>query len=824
METLLQDIRYSIRMLAKNPGFAAVAVLTLALGIGANTAIFSVVNAVLLRPLAYRDSASLVNVWGKFDKEHLPRNWISEPEYWDLRDRNQSFSDLGAYSLAGSSNLTSSETPPVQVSTPSATASLFSLLGVQTELGRTFLPDEDLPGRDHAAILSFALWQSQFGHDPKIVERSIQLDGESYSIVGVLRKDFSLGGKRDLWLPLSLDRAHPGSRGSHLYHVVARLKPGITLAQAGSDIERFALELQREYPDFYGTEDKGWGMFLVPMKEQLVGDLRPALLILLVSVAFVLLIACVNVANLLLAQASAREKELAVRAAMGAGRVRLIRQLLTESLVLALLGGLFGLFIAYWGVDALRLLIPDNVPRIGEIQVDHVVLAFTFGVSLLTGLIFGLFPAWHVGRADLQDTLKEAGRGSSAAGGSRRLRGVLVISEVAFAVLLLVGAGLLIRSFSHLLDVRPGFQTDHLLTMELSLPEKAYPDGPPVEEFYKQLLDRLRVIPGVQAAGAISELPLSQAYSSGSVLAEESSASDLPHMANMNNLPYLETDRRTITPGYFAAMEIPLQRGRLFSDSDTTSAPFVAIVDTDFAHRFWPGQDPIGKRIAIDLVPDSKPETPRWRTVVGVVGHVKHYGLDTEGREQAYFPQTQKSNERAMYLAVRAPMDPSRVTSAIRQQVSAMDKNLPLYNISTMDQLLSNSVAQPRLNLTLLVAFAGLALLLAAVGVYGVMAFAVAQRTHEFGIRVALGAHPEVVLKQLLIEGGKLAALGLCIGLITSLALTRLMASLLFNVKPSDPVTFLVVAAILAGVALLACYIPARRAMRVDPMVALRYE
>jgi len=824
MGTLVQDIRYSIRMLAKNPGFASIAILTLALGIGANTAIFSVVNAVLLRPLAYKDSTSLVNVWGKFQKEGLSRNWISEPEYWDLRDRNQSFSELGAYYLGDSSNLTSSETPPVQVTTPSASASLFSLLGVQTVLGRTFTPDEDSPGRNHEALLSFALWQSQFGGEPKILGKSIQLDGESYSIVGVLRKDFSLAGKRDLWLPLSLDRTHPRDRGSHGFRVIARLKRGVTLAQAGADMDRFAAQLQREYPDSYGTGDKGWGMFLIPLKEDLIGELRPALLILLAAVAFVLLIACVNVANLLLAQASAREKELAVRAAMGAGRVRLMRQLLTESLVLAFFGALFGLVIAYWGVGALRALIPSNVPRIGEIQVEQRVLGFTFAVSLVTGLIFGLFPAWHAGRADLQDTLKEAGRGSSAASGNRRLRGVLVVSEVAFAVLLLVGAGLLIRSFRHLLEVSPGFHTDHLLTLEVSLPEKAYPDGAPVEEFYKQLLDRVKAIPGVQAAGAISELPLSQAYSSGTVLAEDTSASDIPRLKHMNNLPFLETDRRTVTPGYFSAMQIPLQRGRIFSDAEASAGPFVAIVDSDFAARIWPGQDPVGKRIAIDPVPKSSPPVPRWRTVVGVVGHVRHYGLDVQGREQAYFPQTQKSDERTMFLAIRTPINPSSITKSIREQVSAIDKNLPIYDVSTMDQLLSNSVAQPRLNLTLLVAFAALALLLAAVGVYGVMAFAVAQRTHEFGIRMALGAHPKVVLKQMLVEGAKLAALGLCIGIAASLVLTRLMAGLLFNVKPSDPLTFVVVAAVLACVALLACYIPARRAMRVDPMVALRYE
>jgi predicted permease len=829
MQIFWQDLRQGLRMLVNSPGFTIVAVLTLALGIGANTAIFSIVNAVLLRPLAYKDSPSLVNIWGKFEKDGIPQNWISEPEYWDLLDHNESFSEIAAYSLGGRANLTRADAQPVQVSTGNATAGVLPLLGIAPVLGRSFGPDEDQPGHSHYALLSYSLWQSQFGGDPNIVSKPMQLDGETYSVVGVLPKQFSLGGKQDLWTPLGLDRARPGGRGSHYLHVVARLKPGVDFAQGSTALTRFADDLRRAYPGNYGHgSEKTFDMYMVPVKEQLVRRLRPALFVLLGAVAFVLLMACANVANLLLARASAREKELAIRAALGAGRARLVRQLLTESLILGLAGGLLGLALAFWGVDALRALAPANTPRIDEVHIDPLVLAFTLGVSLFTGLFFGLAPAWHVARTDLRETLNEAGRGTSAAGASLRLRSWLVVSELALAVLLLVGAGLLIRSFSRLLEVSPGFETQHLLTMELTLPEKTYADGAPVQNFYTRLVASVKTVPGIQAAGAVSQMPLTDSYTSGSVFFEDTSIPDIPKLPELDNLPYMEIDQRTATPEYFQAMEIPLVRGRLLGDADDASAALVAVVDTNFAHRFWPHRDAIGQRVAIDTIPNVKPKAPRWRTIVGVVGHVKHYSLDVEGREQIYFPHRQPLYgvfaPRDMTLAVRTSLDPASVTSAIREQVFAIDKGLPLYNIATMDQLVSNSVAQPRLNLSLLVAFALLALALAAVGVYGVMAYAVTQRTQEFGIRMALGASPGDVLKQVLLAGGRLAALGLVLGLIAALALTRWMASMLYGVKPSDPLSLGVAAALLAVVALAACYIPARRATRIDPLVALRYE
>jgi predicted permease len=828
MQTLWQDLRHGLRMLSKSPGFTIVAVLTLALGIGANTAIFSVVNGVLLRPLSYKDSPSLVNIWGKFAKQGIPQNWISEPEYWDLLDHNESFSQIAAYALGGGANLTRVDARPVQVSAANATADVLPLLGVAPVLGRGFTPDEDQPGRSHVVLLSYALWQSQFGGDADIVNKSIQLDAESYTVVGVLPKRFSLGGKQDLWTPLELNRAKPQDRGSHYMQVVARLKPGVDSAQASAALSRFASDLRRAYPGNYGRDPEDFGVYLVPVKEQLVGGLRPALSVLLGAVSLVLLIACANVANLLLAHASSREQELAVRATLGAGRARLVRQLLTESLLLALAGGLFGLLLAYWGVGALRLLVPASTPRMDEVRLDPMVLAFTFCVSLLTGLFFGLAPAWHVARTDLRESLNKAGRGSSASRASRRLRAALVVSELGLAVLLLVGAGLLIRSFSRLLEVSPGFQTQHLLTVRVSLPDKVYPDGAPVRNFFVQLMARVSTLPGVQAAGAVSQMPLTASYTSGSVYFEDTSIPDLPKLPQFGYVPYMEIDQRSATPGYFEAMHIPLVRGRLLNSADDPGAPLVAVVDADFAARFWPDGDAVGRRVAVDAVPDVKPPTPRWRTIVGVVGHVKHYSLDVEGREQIYLPHAQPLfgvySPRDMTLAVRTSLDPTNVTGAIRDQVFAMDKDLPLYSIATMDQLISDSVAQPRLNLSLLVAFAALALALAAVGVYGVMAYAVTQRTQEFGIRLALGAGRSNVLRQVFLEGGRLAALGLALGLIAALALGRLMASLLFGVKPADPLTLGVAAALLIFVAFAACYIPARRATRVNPIVALRYE
>ena len=828
MHTLIQDLRHGVRMLARSPGFTLVAVLTLALGIGANTAIFSVVDAVLLKPLAYKDSTALINVWGKFDKQGVPALGFSEPEYWDLLDRNRSFSEIAMYAIGASANLTRPDARPAQVSEAKATAGVFPLLGITPILGRPFSANEDQPGQSHVALLSYALWQGQFAGDPEIAGKSFQLDGETYTVTGVLAPGFSLGGKQDLWVPLGLNRAKPDNRGNHYFHTVARLKPGVSVAQAAGTISQFADDLRRTYPAVYGPSANDFGMYVVPMKEQLVGKLRPALLVLAASVLFVLLIACANVANLLLTHASSREKELAIRAALGAGRSRLARQLLTECVLLACGGGLLGLVLASWGLEAMRAFIPPNTPRMEDIGLDPIVLAFTFGTSILTGLAFGLAPAWHVGRTDLRESLNDSGRGTSAGGKSRRLRAMLVVSELALAVVLLAGAGLLIRSFSRLLDVSPGFETQHLLTVRLSLPEKTYADGAPVQKFFAQVMTNLQSVPAIKSAGAVSEMPLTDSSLSGSVYFKNTPVADLPRYEPLGNLPYLEIDQRAVTPGYFEAMQIPLVRGRMLTNADNAGAQLVAVVDETFARRFWPQSDAIGQQVAVDAVPDAMPQAPRWRTIVGVVGHVKHNGLDSQGREQIYLPHAQPMFAtfvpRTMTLTIRTLADPASVTNSVRAQVSALDKDVALYDIATMDEIVSSSVAQPRLNLSLLAAFAALAVVLAAIGVYGVMAYAVSQRTHEFGIRMALGAEASDVLRHVFLEGGRLAAAGLALGVASALALTQLMASLLFDVEPRDPATLSAAAAVLAIVALAACYIPARRATRVDPLVALRSE
>jgi putative ABC transport system permease protein len=814
MQTLWQDLRYSLRTLGKNPGFAAVAVLTLALGIGANTAIFSVVDGILLRALPYKDPAQLVKLWGKLDKAGLQRNWISEPEWWDLNDATRSFSDLATFTPTDGANVIGGTGEPVRVAARGTTASLFPLLGVEAARGRTFTAEEDQPGRNHVIVLSDGAWKTLFGSDRALVGKSVRIDAKSYTVVGILPPGFGFGGRVDVWTLLGLDRAHPDDRGNHGLEVLGRLKPGANAGQASGEISALATELTTKYASDY--RDQGFGMYLVPLQDELVGDVRPALFTLLGAVGLVLLIACGNIANLLLARASSREKEIAIRAALGASRLRLVRQLMTESVVLAMCGGGLGLLLAFWAVDAVRSLGRDILPRLAEVRVDPAVLGFTIGVSVFTGLLFGLAPALHFAGGSTEENLKDAGRGSSAGAGHQRLRNILVVGEVALSLLLLVSAGLLIRSFDHLRKVNPGFDSGHVLSMELSLPEDTYKDTASIAGFYNRLLERVRTLPGVTAAGAVHNLPLSGSYSSGGVTIEDTAATNVLRDPQTHRA-YLEADRRPTTPGYFEAMQIPLLKGRLFTDADDAQAPLVALVDTDFARRFWPDQDAVGKRVAAG--------GGGWRTIVGVVGHVKHYALNVKGREQIYFPQTQsRFNIRDMFLAVRTAGDPAGVTGAIRLQVAGMDAELPLYSVKTMEELLGASIAQPRLNLLLLGLFAALALLLAAVGIYGVLAYSVTQRTREIGIRLALGAEPNDALLLVVRQGATLALTGIALGLAGSLVLTRFISTLLFGVSPTDPLTYAAVSGLLLMVALAASYIPALRATRVDPIVALRYE
>jgi putative ABC transport system permease protein len=823
MHVFWQDVRYALRMLRKTPGFTVVAIITLALGIGATTAIFTIVNAVLLRSLPYRQSNTLVKVWGKFDKMGIPRNWISEPEWWDLQAANKSFSELAAYSGGGGANMVINGAQPMRVSQAAATSSLFPLLGVRAATGRLFTSEEDDPGKSSVALLSYGLWKNAFGRNPNVVGQKIQLDQQSFIIVGVLPQDFNFDGTNDVWVPLGLDKSRPQSRGGHYLEVIGRLKPGITVTQAAGDVERFAADLARTYPNNYAP-NSGFGMFLVPLETDLTGQIRPALLVLMAAVGFVLLIGCVNLANLLLARAAARQREIAVRTALGASKLRIVRQLLTESVVLSATGGVLGLLLAVWAVDVFRGLSNINIPRLGEASIDMYVLGFALAISVLTGMLFGLSPAFHVVGPSLQTALKDSGRTSSYGVGGGRLRANLVASEIALALVLLVGAGLLVRSFQHLLKVDPGFQTEHLLTMRVALPQARYPNGAAPSDFFKKLINNVKALPGVEAAGTVTRLPLSGTYSSGTIRLEDTSVPNAL-LDRSSNLPHIETDYRWVTPGYFEAMKVPVIKGRLFTDADNIAdAPPVAIVDEEFANRFWPGKDPTGKRIAYNAVPNSNPPQPIWRTIVGVVGHVKHYSLDVQGREQAYFPAAQNQFTRAMFIVVRTGTDPAAMTSTLRAQVAALDRELPVFGVETMDELLAQSLTQPQVNMLLLAGFATLALLLAAVGIYGVMSYVVSQRTQEIGVRMALGADRSTILKMIVLHGLRLAGSGLLIGLALALLLTRLMKGLLYATSPNDPLTFIGISLLLAAVAFLASYIPALRATKVDPMVALRYE
>lgn len=819
MEALWQDLRYGARTLARQPTFAAVAILALALGIGANTALFSVVNGVLLRPLPYSEPDRLVRVWNQILSDGLPQLWLSEPELIYYREKQQSFEGIGVFS-SGGGNLTG-RGEPLRVSVGNISANLFPLLGVEPVQGRNFTAQEDQPGNDQALLLAHGFWQRNFGGAPDIVGGALTLNGQPFTVVGVMPPGFAFPSDDiDMWSPIAIDMANPRSRGSHYLQALARMKPGVSFPQASADISRVATQYALE--NFEGSsaeviERIGWGAYLVRLHESYVGEVRVALLVLLGAVGFVLLIACANLANLLLARAATREKEVAIRATLGAGRGRILRQLLTESVLLALLGGAAGLLVAYVGLRALVPLSADSLPRVEGIHINLDVLGFTLGLSLLTGILFGLAPAWHTAKTDLNESLKEGGR-SSTAGGRSQLRNLLVVAEIALSMVLLIGAGLLIRSFNGLLQVDPGYRTQDVLSLRLSLPSARYPDDHRVAGFYRELLERIRKLPEVKSAGAISLLPLSGTHSSGTVSAESPSPAFVPVDAHPDEFPGIEADLRSVTPGYVKAMGMTLVEGRLFESSDDSQSPLVALVDESFAERFWPDESPLGQRITLGGGDD-----PEWRTIVGVVRHAKHYGLGVDGREQLYLPHAQFS-QRTMYLAVHSAGEPGGLLGELRRELAALDPALPPYDIRTMQDRLSDSLAQARFNVVLLAVFAGLALVMALTGIYGVMSYAVSQRTHEFGIRMALGAHSGDILTLVLRRGLLLTLIGIGAGLAAALALTRLLASLLFGVSVTDPATFLGISLLLAAVALLACCLPAWRATRVEPMVALRYE
>jgi putative ABC transport system permease protein len=793
-----QDLKYGIRMLWRQPGVTAVAVLTLAIGIGANTAVFTAVNAVLLRPLPYKDPARLVMVWEKRAREGVFDNVVSPADFLDWTKMNASFESMAAVTNT-TADLTGSGEPR-RIDATAVSPSFFPLLGVAPALGRAPATDEDIIGRHRVVLLSDGFWHRQFGGDPSIVGRKIVLNANPWEVIGVLPASFEFpGSNSDIWttLPLRGD-SQPPARALHQFPVYARLKPGVTLDAARADMDRVAAQLEAEYPD----TNTGHGAYVTWMRDEVVAPIRGGLLMLLGAVGFVLLIGCVNIANLLLARAAARRKEMAIRAAMGAGRSRLIGQALTESVLLALLGGTAALVVAHFAVSALPLLNADNLPVLGlnHLTLDLRVLAFTATISLLTGILFGLLPAWQTARQDPNGTLKEGGR--SGSGVRRRLRLTLVVSEIALASLLLVGAGLTLRSFRALLLSQPGFTSTGVVSTFVSLPRARYPNDAAILSAFDQLEQRLGALPGVRSAGATNMLPLSGADGRrGVTIVGREPTPDAPTRAHP----------RSVTPGYFKTMGIDVLQGRGFTSSDDERAPRVAIVNETMAKRYWPGASPIGRRIIT---------MNEEREVIGISRDVRHWGLDEPVNPEVYFPEHQAPSS-AMTLVVSTTIDTVALGTAIREQIRSFDANLPI-RIQTMKEIASQSIASRRATMVLLGLFASVALLLAAAGLYGVMAHLVALRTAEIGIRMTLGASPASVLGLVVREGLLQTAAGLAIGLTAAALMMRGFATMLYGVSPADPVTLGGVAVALMLTAVVACLVPARRAMRVDPVSALR--
>jgi predicted permease len=803
MQTLWQDLRYGARMLLKNPGFTLIAVITLALGIGANAAIFNVVNAVLLRPLPFKEPERLIMI-RETKLPQFPEFSVSPGNFLDWKSQNTVFERLVAFN--GSSFNLIGTGDPEQLRGQRVTEGFLAMLGAQPELGRDFLPEEDQPGRNNVVILSHGLWQRRFGGDPKIINQPITLSGRSYTVIGVMPATFNFGGREtELWTPMGFTSDDAQNHGGHYLSAIGQLKPGATLEQARSEMSAIAGRLAQQYPG----PNAGWNVKLMPLLEFIVRSIEPALLVLLGAVAFVLLIACANVANLLLARAAGREKEIAIRTALGARRWRIVRQLLTESALLAMAGGVAGLLLAKWGTDLLLKLAPQDLPRMNDVSLDGRVLAFTAAVTLLTGMIFGLVPALQVSKPNLTETMKDAGGRGSTEGGRRQfIRGSLVVLEVASALLLLVGAGLLIKSFWRLQQVNPGFNPNNALTMSVALPSRKYPEENQQSAFFQQLLEKVRTLPGVQAAGASNVIPLGGDFVLGFVI---EGRPPLPPGAGQS------TNYYAVSADYFKAMGIPLLRGRVFTEQDTRNTTRVAVISESMAKRMFPNEDPIGKRIHVTNGPTV------FREIVGIVGDVKQYGLDQDTTLQTYEPYTQQPFS-FMTLIVRTAGDPTNLTSAIRNQVLSVDKEQPISGVRTLEQRVSISIAQQRFSTLLLGVFAAVALALAAVGIYGVLSYAASQRTHEIGIRMALGARNGDVLKMVIGQGMRLALAGVTLGVGAALALTQLMKRLLFGVTAVDPITYAAIALLLTLVALFACWIPARRAAKVDPMIALRFE
>jgi putative ABC transport system permease protein len=810
MRVLIQDLRFALRQIGKRPGFTAVVVLTMALGIGANAAIFSVLDAVLLRPLPYSQPERLIKVWSRFTGIGLPndQNAVSAPEFRDFQQLNSSFSDLAAID-SGSFNL-GVKGSPQRVVGASVSPSLFNMLGAQAFMGRTFLAEEGQPGRDKEVVLSYGLWQRVFGASPNAVGRTIYIDGVPMTVVGVMPAGFDYPDETEIWGPLAFspDDLSENNRGSHGLEVIGRIKPGLSLAQVHSDMDRVAktmIEQHRSYP----YEKYGFGIILHLLLEETVGDVKTSLVVLMAAVGLVLLIACANIANLLLARSSERQMEMETRMALGASGWRLARQLLTESVVLAFAGGFVGLAITPLVLRGLVAIAAKSLPRAVHTGIDLRVLALAAVASLATGILFGLAPALQAARKESFDGLK-SGR-STEGSRPKRLRATLVICETALSLLLVAAAGLLLRSFAQLLKVDPGFRPDGVLTLRIALPDAVYSKPEQVRGFYNELLTRVQRLPGVQFAGAISGLPLSGQGGSGTTTIDSQS------VPMEDTTP--EADQRVVTPDYFKAMGISLVRGRFFEARDADTASPVTIIDESLAQTFWPNQDPIGKR----LHPGGRKSTAPWDTVIGVVRHVRNRTLEARSRVEVYWPENQKPSG-AMTIAVLVSGNPMNLVPTIQREVGAIDPDLPVYRVLTMTEVMGDSLQRRRLALILLGVFAALALLLASVGIYGVMSYGVAQRQREIGLRMALGADRGQVMRMMIRNGMGTIAVGLALGVILALTLTRLMSGLLFAVRAYDPLALAGAALLLTAAAFVAIMIPARRATRVNPVVALRYE
>jgi putative ABC transport system permease protein len=811
MDTLFKDVRYAFRRLRNTPGFSAIVLLTLALGIGANTAIFSVVNTVLLRPFPYRNPERLVVVDHFYPSLNNLEAGASGPGFNDLRAKTSLFDGVFVVTGWGPALTGGDGSEPQRLQGTRASGLIFRTLGVAPELGRGFTPEEDEPGKNKVVVLSYGFWQRQFGGQRSVVGTPIILNGEPYDVIGVMPASFRdfQGAATDLWTPLALTPQQlTTGRTNEYLTLVASLKVGVPLERARVELKAFASQLRAQFPESYAPD---WTLKVTPMNEKVSGRIRPALLVLLGSVAFVLLIACANVANLLLARAASRIKEVAIRSALGATRRDLLRQLLVESVMLSVVGGVLGLGLAWLAVKGVVTLQPANVPRITELRIDGIVAMFTLGVSVVTGLLFGLAPAVQTSRTNLQETLKEGGRGATADRSGHALRRVLVVAEVALALTLLTGAGLLIKSLALLQDVNPGFDSRNLLTFRVAIPNAKYRSDTMRVQYFERAIEAVRAVPGVTDVGLASVLPFSGGWSTGSFTVEG--------YQPPTGKPGPWGDQRTVSAGLFKTLRVPLIKGRLFTEQDGAGSPAVVVVDDELVKRYWPNVDPIGRRITFnDVQRDSVIE---WITVVGVVAHTKHEGLDAENRVQLYFPYRSGVGGN-MSFAVRTVGDPTKALPAIRSAIHSVDRDVPIANIATMEANITSSMGQRRFAMLLLGLFAVMAVVLASIGIYGVMSYSVTQRSHEIGIRMALGAARRSVLAMVMRQGLVLVGLGVVIGVAGSLALTRLIASQLFGVKPTDPTTFVSVAVTLVGVAALATLIPGMRATRVDPVVALR--